>query len=154
MIGTQRGRARVTVLAVDTALLAPVPAARPHAQFTRYCVVGASGCVVNGVLFGLLDRSLPYLAAFAVAFICAATANFGLNRVWTFRSGGRVSPQYARFLTVSMLALGVDLAVLGGLVELAGVPRLVAAGAAIAAATPASFAGNRLWTFRRGATRA
>ena len=152
MTRLQTGRARVTVLALDAPVPAPAPAARANSEFLRYCVVGASGYLVNSALFWLLDRSLPYPVAFALAFVCAATSNFGLNRAWTFRSRGRVSPQYARFLAVSLLALGVDLLVLGGLVELAGAPRLAAAAAAILAATPASFAGNRLWTFRRRAT--
>jgi putative flippase GtrA len=144
------GRARVTVLALDVPAAAPParPAAAPHAEFARYCAVGASGYVVNSALFWVLDRSLPYAVAFTVAFVCAATTNFGLNRARTFRSGGRVSPQYARFLAVSLVALGADLAVLASLVELAGAPKLLAAAAAILAATPASFAGNRLWTFR------
>jgi putative flippase GtrA len=143
----------VTVLALDAADRGR-PAAWRHAEFVRYCVVGASGYVVNSTLFWLLDGSLPYRAAFALAFVCAATSNFVLNRVWTFGSRGRVSPQYARFLAVSLLALGVDLLVLSGLVELVGAPKLFAAAAAIVAATPASFAGNRLWTFRRRPTRA
>lgn len=153
MSRTRAGRVRVTVLALDAAAVAPpppAPAARPGAgAFGRYCVVGASGYAVNSLLFWLLNGSLVYPVAFAVAFLCAATSNFALNRAWTFRSAGRVSPEYARFLAVSLLTLGADLAVLSGLVELAGAPRLLAAGVAILAATPASFAGNRLWTFRR-----
>jgi putative flippase GtrA len=153
MMRMRTGRARVTVVALDAAVrpspAAAQPAGRPRAEFVRYCAVGASGYAVNSALFWLLDRSLPYTVAFAAAFVCAATSNFGLNRAWTFRSGGRVSPQYARFLAVSLLALGVDLLVLSGLVELAGASKLLAAAAAILAATPASFAGNRLWTFRR-----
>jgi putative flippase GtrA len=152
----QTGRARVTVLALDppVAPALPAPVGRPQAEFLRYCAVGASGYAVNSVLFWLLDRSLAYPVAFALAFLCAATSNFALNRAWTFRSAARVSPEYARFLAVSLLALGVDLVVLSGLVEVAGAPKLVAAAAAILAATPASFAGNRVWTFRRAATRA
>jgi dolichol-phosphate mannosyltransferase len=58
-----------------------------------------------------------------------------------------VSPQYARFLTVSLAALAIDLVVLVSLAEVAGLPKLAAAAIAIVAATPASFLGNRLWTF-------
>jgi putative flippase GtrA len=152
MIGTRTGRARATVLALDAPRAGRAAVRSPQAEFLRFCVVGTSGYVVNSGLFWLLDRSLAYPMAFALAFVCAATSNFALNRAWTFGTGGRVSPQYARFLAVSLLALGVDLAVLSALVELAGAPKLVAAAAAILAATPASFAGNRLWTFRRPAT--
>ncbi|HEY3764545.1 MAG TPA: GtrA family protein [Gaiellales bacterium] len=144
----------MTVLALPAAAL-PAPARRSwsrHAPFARYCAVGASGYVVNSALFWLLDRAAPYPIAFALAFVAAASTNFALNRAWTFRGGGgRVSPQYVRFLAVSLVALAADLLVLTALVEGAGVPKMVAAAVAIAAATPASFAGNRLWTFRAAA---
>lgn len=122
---------------------------RWRAVFARYCTVGASGYVVNSGLFVLLERVTPYPVAFALAFVAAATSNFALNRVWTFRATGRrASPQYVRFLAVSLGALAADLLVLVGLVEGTGVPRLAAAALAIGVATPASFLGNRLWTFR------
>lgn len=130
---------------------APRTAGRPWAPFARYCAVGGSGYLVNTGLFWLLQRPLPYPAAFALAFLAAATSNFALNRAWTFRATGRrMSPQYLRFVAVSLAALAVDMVVLVALAEGAGVPRLLAAAAAIVAATPASFLGNRLWTFREG----
>jgi putative flippase GtrA len=122
---------------------------RWRASFARYCTVGASGYVVNSVLYLLFQQELPYPVAFVFAFVAAATSNFALNRAWTFRaSGRRASPQYARFLAVSLGALALDLLVLVELVEVAGAPRFAAAAIAILAATPAGYLGNRLWTFR------
>ena len=45
---------------------------RPHnwLQLIRYCMVGASGYVINLGTFSLLYRQLPYLLAFTVAFAC------------------------------------------------------------------------------------
>jgi putative flippase GtrA len=122
---------------------------RWRASFARYCTVGASGYAVNSGLFVLFQRTTPYPVAFVLAFIAAATSNFVLNRAWTFRATGRrASPQYARFLVVSTGSLAIDLLVLVGLVEGAAVPRFAAAAVAIFVATPASYLGNRLWTFR------
>jgi putative flippase GtrA len=139
------------VLALDhrPAVAAPTaaPGGRSAAAFARYCTVGASGYVVNSALFWALAGTIAYPLAFAVAFVAAASTNFALNRAWTFRAGGPVSPQYARFLTVSLAALAIDLLVLVALAEAAGLPKLAAAAIAIVAATPASFLGNRLWTF-------
>jgi putative flippase GtrA len=118
-------------------------------ELVRYCTVGASGYVVNLVVFGVANRHMPYLLAFAAAFVVAATSNFSLNRIWTFRvRHGVPHHQYARFLSVSGFALAIDLAVLAGLVELAGASELVGAAAAIVVATPISFLGNKLWSFR------
>lgn len=106
--------------------------------------------MVNSLLFWALDHAIVYPAAFAGAFAAAATSNFVLNRLWTFGSSdAAIRMQYLRFVTVSGAALGLDLLVLASLVEGFGVPKLAAAAVAIVTATPASFAGNRLWTFRQ-----
>jgi putative flippase GtrA len=124
---------------------------RPHNWFelVRYCVVGASGYVVNLAVFSTLDGRLPYVPAFIAAFVVAATSNFVWNRWWTFRvNHGVPHLQYARFLSVSALALGIDLALLAALIEAAGMTHLSAAAVAILLATPVSFLGNKFWSFR------
>ena len=117
--------------------------------FTRYCVVGGSGYVVNAAIFWAAARVLPYPVAFALAFAVAATSNFLLNRRWTFAGTRhrRASTQFGRFLTVSIAALASDLAVLSLLVETAVLPQFLSALVAIAFTTPVSFGANRLWTF-------
>jgi putative flippase GtrA len=118
-------------------------------ELLRFCVVGGSGYVINVGLFTLAYQSLPYLIAFAIAFGVAATSIFIWNRVWTFRIElGVPHVQYARFLAVSMLALVIDLVALALLVEVFGVHKPVAAAIAIVVATPISFLGNKLWSFR------
>jgi putative flippase GtrA len=118
-------------------------------QVLRYCIVGGSGYVVNLAAFLVADRVMPYMIAFALAFVLAATSNFAWNRVWTFRvRHGVPHHQYARFLTVSAMALCLDLVVLRALVEGAGMEKVGAAALAILLATPVSFLGNKLWTFQ------
>src|SRR6476646_113842 len=118
-------------------------------ELMRYCCVGASGYLINLVVFVLADPAMPYTLAFTFAFICAATSNFLLNRLWTFRvEHGRPHHQYARFLGVSFAALVLDLIVLRVLVEWAGAEKPVAAAIAILVALPVSFLGNKLWTFK------
>lgn len=118
-------------------------------ELVRYSCVGGSGYAINLGVFILADRDMPYTLAFAIAFACAATSNFLWNRWWTFRvTHGVPHHQFARFLTVSAAALGLDLVVLRALVELAGVSKPLAAAVAILMALPVSFLGNKLWTFR------
>ncbi|HEU0193817.1 MAG TPA: GtrA family protein [Gaiellales bacterium] len=118
-------------------------------ELGRFLVVGASGYVVNLAVFYLADRAMPYPIAFILAFVIAATSNFVWNRWWTFRvHHGVPHHQYMRFLTVSALALGIDLIVLTTLVEWAGVAPLPAAAVAIVIATPVSFLGNKIWSFK------
>jgi putative flippase GtrA len=118
-------------------------------EVLRYCAVGGTGYVVNLVAFLIADRRMTYTLAFSLAFVLAATSNFVWNRVWTFRvRHGVPHHQYVRFLTVSAMALCLDLAVLRALVEAAGMAKVSAAALAILVATPVSFLGNKLWTFQ------
>jgi len=118
-------------------------------ELCRYCTVGASGYIVNLVVFKIALDYLPYLAAFTVAFVIAATSNFAWNRLWAFRvKHGVPHHQYARFLTVSLIALAIDLVMLAFLVEQLGMQKVQAAAIAIVIATPISFLGNKLWSFR------
>jgi putative flippase GtrA len=120
-------------------------------QLVRFCVVGGSGYALNLGVFRAADGLMPYVPAFAIAFVLSAFSNFVWNRLWTFRGAeGRPHHQLARFLTVSAAALALDLALLSGLVELAGVGKLLAAASAILLVTPLSFLGNKHWSFGRG----
>lgn len=118
-------------------------------ELLRFCLVGGLGYVINLVVFVLADRKVPYPVAFVIAFIVAASSNFLWNRIWTFRvKHGVPHHQYARFLTVSAIALALDLLALTVLVEFAGVSETPAAAVSILLATPISFLGNKFWSFR------
>jgi putative flippase GtrA len=111
-----------------------------------------SGYVVNLVVYALLlkQAGVHYLLAATVSFLVAATNNYIWNRLWTFRhQRGHVAYQGLRFLIVAALAYGANLLVLTGLVEVAGVDKIVAQAVAIVLVTPLNFIGNKLWSFRR-----
>jgi putative flippase GtrA len=87
-------------------------------QFLKFGVVGASGFVVNLIVFTLLqrvvpdhDRSLQYNVIYTIAFLSGGVSNYYFNRIWTFRSTGHAVREGAQFLTVSALALVVGLIV-------------------------------------------
>ena len=120
-------------------------------QLLRFATVGASGYVVNLVVFTLCvhGAGLDYLLAAVLAFVIALANNFFWNRGWTFRAGaGHAGFQAARFLVVSLVAFGFNVLALYVLVEHAGMAKVPAQALAIAAATPLNFIGNKLWSFR------
>ena len=82
-------------------------------QFVKFGVVGASGFIVNFVVFTVLQRftALPLLVDNSVGFMAGGVSNYFFNRVWTFRSTGHAAKEGAQFLTVSFLALLVSDAV-------------------------------------------
>jgi putative flippase GtrA len=119
-------------------------------QLARFTAVGASGYVVNLVTFAFCVHVLDLdfrIAAF-LAFLVAVTNNFWWNRHWTFDArGGHAGQQAFRFLVISVGAFAVNLAVLELLVSVGHLKEIVAQAIAVAAATPANFIGNKLWTF-------
>ena len=120
-------------------------------QLAAFCLVGASGYVVNLAVYAALVRGagLHYIAAAVCSFLVAVTNNYTWNRLWTFRGQrGHLVFQGMRFLAVSTLALGANLLVLAILVEV-GLEKVLAQAVAIALVTPVNFVGNKLWSFRR-----
>jgi dolichol-phosphate mannosyltransferase len=118
-------------------------------QLVKFCVVGASGYVVNLAVYTLLldGAGLHYISAAVGSFLVAVTNNYTWNRLWTFRAQrGGVAYQGMRFFVVSTIALIANLAVLHGLVTL-GLGEWVAQAIAIVLVTPVNFVGNKLWSF-------
>jgi putative flippase GtrA len=118
-------------------------------QLLQFGLVGGSGYVVNLAVFAVLNGPLDihYIAAAILAFCVAVTNNFWWNRHWTFDAKhGHAGFQAARFLTVSVLALVINLIALKLLVG-GGLGELPAQAIAVAIAMPFNFIGNKLWTF-------
>ena len=126
--------------------------ARRHnwVQLGKFCLVGASGYVVNlGVFAAAVEiANLHHLVAATLAFVIAVLNNFWWNRHWTFGAGGgHAGFQAARFLAVSVAAFVVAAAILEVLVSHAGTPEILAQAISIVAATPLNFVGNKMWSF-------
>ena len=118
-------------------------------QLFQFGLVGASGYVVNLAVFAVLVGPLDihHIAAAILAFGVAVMNNFWWNRHWTFDAKhGHAGFQAARFFTVSVLALVINLVALELLVR-SGMGDLSAQAIAVAIAMPFNFIGNKLWTF-------
>jgi putative flippase GtrA len=118
-------------------------------QLFQFGVVGGTGYLVNLAVFAVLNGplSIHYIVAAVLAFCVAVTNNFWWNRHWTFDAKhGHAGFQAARFFTVSVLALGINLIALELLVG-ADVGELPAQAISVAIAMPFNFVGNKLWTF-------
>jgi putative flippase GtrA len=142
----------------DAAIAAGLRARATHAlrqrhnweQLVKFCVVGASGYVVNLLVYtALLDGAdWHYRAAATGSFLVAVTNNYVWNRLWTFRHRrGHFAYQGLRFLVVSVLVYAGNLLILTALVEF-GLGKIVSQAIAIILVTPFNFVGNKLWSFR------
>ncbi len=125
---------------------------RAISQFWKYCIVGATGYVVNFAIFSLLVGivHLPYTIAATISFGVSATNNFLLNKYWTFQNPrGQVSTQAGRFLIVSVASWALNMLILVLLIEAAGMSEYLAQALAISSVTLLNFTGNKLWSFRQ-----
>jgi dolichol-phosphate mannosyltransferase len=126
---------------------------KPHNWFQlgRFVAVGASGYIVNLVVFAFCVHvlSIDYKVAAVLSFVVSVFNNFLWNRHWTFSAKqAHAVHQGARFFAVSLVAFGFSYVVLISLVDGAGMAKVVAQAISIAAATPLSFIGQKLWSFR------
>lgn len=119
-------------------------------QLLKFGLVGGSGYLINLAVFALLSGNLGlhHIVAAIGAFCVAFCSNFLWNRHWTFAAAdGHAGFQAARFFTVSVAALLINLAVLQALVGGTSLGELSAQAIAVAVAMPFNFLGNKLWTF-------
>jgi dolichol-phosphate mannosyltransferase len=119
-------------------------------QLLRFGAVGASGYVVNLVVFATCVHliGIDYRVSSVIAYLVSVTSNFWLNRHWTF--GARQAHpmgQALRFFAISLVVYGFSYVVLVALVD-AGFSKVIAQAIAIAAGTPLSFVGQKLWSFK------
>lgn len=136
-------------------LIATLAGRRGVRQFVKFGIVGASGFLVNLVVFTLLQRVVPdhakplqYNLIYTVAFLSGGLSNYYLNRIWTFRSTGHAVHEGIKFLSVSVVALLV------GLVVSAAVSPWLGHGhktwfVATMAGIFINFFLNKYWTFKR-----
>jgi putative flippase GtrA len=118
-------------------------------QLAKFCTVGASGYVINLVVYALLLGLGAHVAA-AISFVVSAANNYWWNRHWTFaHQKGHFGLQGARFFVVSTLALLVNQFWLVIFLDVLGLGKIVAQAIAIVLVTPLNFVGNKLWSFRR-----
>jgi dolichol-phosphate mannosyltransferase len=118
-------------------------------QLLQFGLVGVSGYVVNLAVFAVAvgPFDVHHILAAIIAFCVAVTNNFWWNRHWTFDARqGHAGFQAARFFTVSVLALLINLVALELLIR-GGMGDLPAQAVAVAIAMPFNFIGNKLWTF-------
>jgi dolichol-phosphate mannosyltransferase len=118
-------------------------------QLVKFGIVGASGYVINLVVFAALLSWGAHVAA-AISFVVAAGSNYWWNRHWTFvHQKSHIGAQGARFFIVSLAAFAVNQLWLVLFIDLLHWRKVVSQAIAIILVTPLNFLGNKLWSFRK-----
>ena len=120
-------------------------------QLLRFSVVGVSGYILNLGIFAVCLHyvGIDYRLSSVIAYVLSGVSNFWWNRHWTFDAKHHhPMNQGPRFILVSMLTYGFTYIVLVTLVSDVGVMKVAAQAIAVAASTPLSFLGQKLWSFK------
>jgi dolichol-phosphate mannosyltransferase len=122
-------------------------------RFGKFCMVGASGALLNmGILWFLTGYGVHYLLAGAAAVVLATTSNFLLNDAFTWMDRRSSTLQvrvtrYLRYWAVTGAAAAAQLALLF-LLTRAGVPYLLSNLAGIVIVAVWNFRTNEQWTWK------
>jgi putative flippase GtrA len=118
-------------------------------QFARFLLVGVLNTVVGLTCIFAAKALLGWgdLAANAGGYAVGLITSFALNRAWTFRDRGRISPALLRFLGAFALAYLANLLTVFGLRDLAGVNSYVAQAAGVVPYTALFFLASRAFVF-------
>lgn len=119
-------------------------------QFLKFGLVGVLNTSMHYAIFFLLFSffGLHYMMSSAIGYASGLLNSYFLNRIWTFRSRYcNKKKEFAKFVFVNGVSLGVNLAVLKLLVVYGALQPEMAQIIAILFSMTANFAGNRFWTF-------
>lgn len=123
-------------------------------RLLKFCLVGASGVVVNlGLLWTLTEFvGLFYLVSAAIGIEVSILSNFALNELWTFRdrtrSAGGVLKRAGKFNLICVGGIMINIVILGAMTELLGVYYMISALFGIAAATLWNYVMSATWAWK------
>ncbi len=124
-------------------------------RFVKFCLVGASGVLVNMGLLWLLTEfaGLFYLLSAAISIESSIISNFTLNDYFTFpdrrlKGGRNFLKRLVKFNMVSLVGLGLNMTVLWLLTSVLGVYYLLSNLCGIAAAILWNYVVNFWWTWK------
>jgi len=124
-------------------------------QRLRFLAVGATNTLVGYLVFSAFtlwvfaDVYLGYLLSLALSYVIGITLAFVLYRRFVFVVRGHVVRDFARFVSVYLVAIGINAAALPLLVEIVHLPPLFAQLIILTLTTLLSFFGHKKFSFRR-----
>lgn len=119
-------------------------------KFLKFGAVGFSGVFVDfGITYLTKEKlGIPKYIANAIGFTTAASTNYILNRVWTFKSTNpEVMVEFTEFFAISMIGLAINTFILWMLVSKFRMNFYVAKIFAIGVVTIWNFLANAFITF-------
>lgn len=124
-------------------------------KFLRFVLVGFSGLLVDYGVTAFTKEiiRIPKFLANALGFMIAATSNYYLNRLWTFRSHNpEIMLEFSHFMLVSITGLAINTLILWLVIKKWDFNFYLSKAFAIAVVTLWNFSANAVFTFQSLAT--
>lgn len=124
-------------------------------QRIRFLAVGATNTLVGYLIFGALTLwvfgAVPfgYLISLVISYAISITLAFWLYRTFVFPVKGRVVTDFLKFVSVYLVAIGLNALLLPLFVEVVGLNPLVAQAISLVLTTLLSYFGHKYVSFRR-----
>jgi putative flippase GtrA len=121
-------------------------------QFIQFALVGCAAALGHyGALIMLSEwAGVSPVPASGTGFVIGAAISYALNYQFVFRSDKDHAPTAVKFLTVAIIGLGLNSAIIALLTEGADLHYLPAQVTATILVMVWSYLGNRCWTFASG----
>lgn len=118
-------------------------------QFVRFLLVGGVATALQYAILIILVQAgmASVITASTTGFVISAIANYAMNRRFTFRTDAAHTQAFPRFLTVALIGLAINAALIWLLNSELGAHYLVAQLMATIVTLAWNFSLNRLWTF-------
>lgn len=119
-------------------------------RFVRYFITGGMSALVDLALFWIFTQYMGvyYILAALLSFCVAFTLNYVLSRYWVFGPGRRaIAHEATLVLIVSVVGLGLHIAVLWMLVEWFSLPEMLAKIVATGLVFFWNFGARQYWVF-------
>jgi len=118
-----------------------------------FSFAGIVGTILNlSILYFMTEVfGIYYLISAVFSFFVAMTSNFFMNKILTFREKItlKIGRKYLQFVSVSLVALLVNLTFLFIFTDIFGIYYLISQAMAIGITALINFFGNKIWTFSK-----
>ena len=122
-------------------------------DFMMFSFAGIVGTILNlSILYFMTEVfGIYYLISAVFSFSVAMTSNFFMNKILTFREKMtlNIGRKYLQFVSVSLVALLVNLTFLFIFTDIFGIYYLISQAMAIVITALINFFGNKIWTFSK-----
>ena len=118
-------------------------------QIAKHLAVGASGVIVNWLVFSLLRQyfNLPTMYSIVIVHIVLISYIFPLQKYFTFKSNGNTLTAFFKFVINSLGYIAIDFFLSWFFIDFLKIMPAIGKAVGLALLTPLSFLFQKYWVF-------